>query len=112
MPPERGHVYAVFMSDDSVRLFITMNSRPDMSLFDWDRQVEELLAAVSALVPLRSWSGLRVYGPHNDRFGLPGVTVELAAPISDLEGWIKDVESQKTWIDLPVNVYLVTKAVR
>lgn len=99
------------MDNELTRVFVTMTAKSDMTLFDWQRHVEELRVAVGKAVAEKDWGWLRIFGPDSGGFDtVPGICIEAQVTTAALGEILEHLTAAQPWLDLPV-YFFVAKAV-
>lgn len=91
---------------ESLKIFVTMTSQKETSMYNWQLEVEELRAALCGSISSENWPLMQPYGPETEGFGLPAVCFEATVThqeLSTLRQYILD----NPWISLPVAIYIV-----
>lgn len=87
------------------RVFITMRSTSSMTIFDWERHVEELQAAVGGTVGQENWDEVAIYGPNTGGFSPPAMCIEATMGTGELSDFLARLSKTAPWMSVPVNVY-------
>lgn len=92
-----------------MRVFVTMQAKADMSLFEWQRHVEELRLAIAKSVHEKDWGYLKIYGPDSGGFDpLPGICIETIATAESLGTMMELLAEASPWLELPVKVFVAS----
>lgn len=87
------------MSEDKLQtVYVTMHASGEMSLFDWERNLEELRAVIGHVVSADEWDKVHVYGPDSQGFSFPSLAVRIRVTIADLNRFIAEVAKIDPWL--------------
>jgi hypothetical protein len=93
----------------TIDIFVTMKSRPEITMFDWLRLVEELNFAMGEAVAGADWNSFQIYGSSSDAFeSLPRVCYQGKVSKDALEGLREYLSKHRDWL-LPVGIYIATE---
>lgn len=93
---------------DERRVFITMRSTSDMTIFDWERHIEEVRAALTVAVPNDNWDQVHVYGPNTGGFSPPAICIEATMNPPQIGAFFRALVEAAPWISLPVTMNATT----
>ena len=85
-------------TDTPLTVYVTMHASGEMSLFDWDRNLEELRAIIGHVVSADEWDKVHVYGPDAQGFSYPSLAVRIRVTIADLNRFIAEVAKVDPWL--------------
>ena len=91
---------------DLLHIFLTVHASPDMTVFNWQREVEELRAIVAFHVPVNLWEFLNFYGGDND-FSLGAVAFEFRLPTETVDA-MKDAIAENPWLASSIRLNYVS----
>ena len=87
------------MSTDRLEtVYVTMQASGEMSLFDWERNLEELRAIIGHVVSTDEWDKIHVYGPDSQGFSYPSLAVRIRVTVADLNRFIAEVAKVDPWL--------------
>lgn len=86
------------------RVFITMRSTGDMTIFDWERHIEEVQAALIGTVVGEEWEQMHVYGPNTGGFSPPAMCIELVSTVTEVGNFMERLAAAAPWMKVPVTV--------
>lgn len=86
-------------------VFITMQSVSSMTIFDWERHIEEVQAALVGIVADENWDDMHVYGPNTGGFSPPAFCVQAAMTAADIGEFLTRLSKADPWLSVPVKVY-------
>lgn len=93
---------------DERRVFITMRSDSSMTIFDWERHIEEVQAALTVAVPGHNWEKVHVYGPNTGGFSPPAICIEAVLNPPQIGAFFQSLVESAPWISVPVTVNATT----
>lgn len=96
---------------DARPVFITMHSKSEMTIFDWERHIEEVQAALTVAVPGSKWGDVHVYGPNTGGFSPPAICIGARLTSTQTAAFLKALVESAPWLSLPVEVYAATAVV-
>lgn len=86
------------------RVFITVRSTSDMTIFDWERHIEEVQAALVGTVIGHDWDQMHVYGPNTGGFSPPAMCVEVVMNLREIGNFMERLAAAAPWMRVPVSV--------
>lgn len=92
--------------EEKIRVFITMHSKPEMSIFDWERHIEELQAALPRHVREEDWSETFQYGPNSGGFSSPVLCIETKITKQELWKMSEALTQAMPWMSVPIRIFL------
>lgn len=93
------------------RAFITMRSISSMTIFDWERHIEELHAALGRAVGEEKWDEICIYGPNTGGFSPPAMCIEAVMSAAEAASLLLHLSEAAPWLAVPVHVYFDTTEV-
>lgn len=88
------------------RVFITMRSTGEMTIFDWERHIEEVQAALIGTVAGDDWEQTHVYGPNTGGFSPPAMCIEASMTLAELGAFLERLTHASPWLTLPVEAHI------
>jgi len=97
--------------EDTVQVFVTMKARPETTMFDWLRMVEELNFAMSNAIDEENWNSFHIYGSSSDAFEkLPQVCHQARMTYASMNGLREYLAKQTDWL-LPVGIHVAARLI-
>lgn len=90
------------------RVFITMRSTGAMTIFDWERHIEEVQAALIGTVIGDDWEQLHVYGPSTGGFSPPALCIEAGMTMDEVGNFLERLAAAAPWLSVPVGVNIAS----
>lgn len=97
------------LPEKNVQVFVTMHATPEMTLFDWERNLEELRHAIGHAVPESDWSSVRVYGPDAQGFNQPSIAIYLDVNPGAFDVLVNAIGRAEDWLP-PVRFHFIEGA--
>lgn len=106
-PPPCRYRYGM----DARPVFITMHSNSSMTIFDWERHIEELQAALTVAVPGSDWESVHVYGPNTGGFSPPAICLRATLNPVQAAAFLRALKEAAPWFSVPVEMHATTALV-
>lgn len=88
------------------RVFITMRSTGEMTIFDWERHIEEVQAALIGTVIGEEWEQMHVYGPNTGGFSPPAMCIEVEITVAQVGNFLERLAAAAPWLTAPVELHI------
>lgn len=96
---------------DERPVFITLHSTSDMTIFDWERHIEEVQAALTVAIPGSEWGKVHIYGPNTGGFSPPAMCIRATMTPAQAATFLKTLVKAAPWLSVPVEVHAATGVV-
>lgn len=93
---------------DERDVFITIHSTSNMTIFDWERHIEEVQAALVVAIPGNEWGKVHVYGPNTGGFSPPAMCIRATMNPAQAAKFLRTLAEAAPWLSVPVQVHAVT----
>lgn len=85
-----------------------MRSTGDMTIFDWERHIEEVQSALVGGVLDDDWEQVHVYGPNTGGFSPPAMCIEVNMTLVEVGNFLEKLAKSAPWMDVPVGVNIMS----